>query len=196
MNFNELNQLVTEYYPYLKIDLSEVVPYMIPGMYVGFVGAILFFLLVKIVTKKWNWEKSILFFFFCTYVAVVIQIAYLSREPGSRTDVAFGLWDTWGITLQDHAYVIENVMMFIPFGFLFPMFGKRARYSCMPLAVLASMAIEGMQYLSKRGYCQLDDVVTNTMGAGIGYLVFLLIYMAFKMTSYVYARRKNKDFIE
>ncbi len=196
MDFNKLSQLIIEYEPYLKNDLSDVIPYVIPGLCAGVVCLVMSLIIIKIATKKWNWKKAVLCFFFCTYVAVVIQIAYLSREPGSRTDVAFGLWDTWGTTLQAHAYVIENVMMFIPFGFLFPMFGKWARYGCMPLAVLASMAIEGMQYLSKRGYCQLDDVVTNTMGAVIGYLVFLLIYIAFKMTSYVYAGRKNKDFIE
>ena len=27
----------------------------------------------------------------------------------------------------------------------------------------------------KTGYCQLDDVVTNTLGAAIGYLVFALV---------------------
>lgn len=196
MNLNKFNQLITEYYPYLKNDLCEIVPYIAPGFYVGIVCVIFLLLLGRIATKKWIWKRAIPFFLFCSYVAIVIQIAYLSREPGSRTDVAFGLWDTWGTTLQAHSYVIENVMMFVPFGILFPMFGKWARYSCMIAAALSSIAIEGMQYVSKRGYCQLDDVVTNIMGAAIGYVVFLLIYILVKMTKIVYSKRKTKDFPE
>ena len=31
------------------------------------------------------------------------------------------------------------------------------------------MMIEGMQLVTERGYCQLDDVVMNTLGGCLGY---------------------------
>lgn len=36
-------------------------------------------------------------------------------------------------------------------------------------AMLLSMMIEGMQLVTERGYCQLDDVVMNTLGGCLGY---------------------------
>lgn len=83
-------------------------------------------------------KKYIHVFLFVTYIVVVVQIAFLSRSPGSRTDVAFGLEDTWGTTVQEHAYVIENMLMFIHFGVIYPVFGKIATYSCIPIAICAS----------------------------------------------------------
>ena len=37
---------------------------------------------------------------------------------------------------------------------------------------LISVGIETVQLITERGYCQLDDVVMNTLGALVGYVVF------------------------
>ena len=165
-----------EYYPYLQKDMSEVMEYIPLGIVMGAIASFLIVIGYYLMTQRWQWEKLFIFFLFITYVAVVIQIAYLSRPPGSRTDVAWGLGDTWGTTIQAHAYVIENVMMFIPFGILFPMLGRIARTYCIPAAICSSMVLEGMQYITQRGYCQLDDIVTNVIGACIGYIFFYLVH--------------------
>lgn len=169
--------LIEEYYPYLQKDIGEILGYILPGLEIGIVGAVIVLIGCRIFIHEWNWRKAIAYFLFVSYVAIVIQIAYLSRQPGSRTDVAFGLGDTWGTTIQAHAYVIENIIMFIPFGLVFPLLGKKAKWICLPLAILSSCALEGMQYITGRGYCQLDDVITNVIGAFIGYVVFMLVYL-------------------
>lgn len=167
---------IKEYLPYLGSDMSEVIVYLVHSITVAVFLGILILLGYRICTNKWNWKKTVLFFVFTTYMIEVFQIVYFSRESGSRTDVAFGLGDTWGTTVQAHAYVIENILLFIPFGILFPMLGKYPRYWCLAAALCFSVGIEGMQYVSKRGYCQLDDVVTNVAGACVGYIVFWLFY--------------------
>ena len=40
------------------------------------------------------------------------------------------------------------------------------------LGFLISVGIETVQLISERGYCQLDDVLMNTLGALVGYVVF------------------------
>ena len=40
-----------------------------------------------------------------------------------------------------------------------------------------SVGIEYTQLVTGRGYCQIDDVVTNTVGAAIGFFVFLIGYI-------------------
>ena len=36
--------------------------------------------------------------------------------------------------------------------------------------------IEYTQLVTGRGYCQLDDFVTNTAGAAIGFFIYLMLY--------------------
>lgn len=170
-------ELTKVYYPYLLKDIEEITGYILPGVLIGIVCATIILIGYRFFTHKWKWSKFVSFLLFVSYVAIVIQIAYLSRQPGSRTDVSFGLGDTWGTTLQTHAYVIENIIMFIPFGIIFPMLGKYPRWFCIPTAICSSVALEGIQYLTERGFCQLDDVVTNVIGACIGYAIFLIVYL-------------------
>lgn len=82
------------------------------------------------------------------------------------------LFATWGASAQSHAYVIENILLFIPFGIMFPMIGKKVSniFTCIIAAALFSIIIETVQYITARGFCQMDDIVMNTLGALIGWL--------------------------
>ena len=63
----------------------------------------------KIVGKIWH---MLFCGTFVAYMYTLIMIVYYSREPGSRTGVAdMVLWSTWGMTLQMHAYFIENIVL-------------------------------------------------------------------------------------
>ena len=42
------------------------------------------------------------------------------------------------------------------------------------------MGIETVQLLTERGYCQLDDIVMNTLGSLVGYMIFLVIDRIFR----------------
>lgn len=129
----------------------------------------------KIVGKIWH---MLFCGTFVAYMYTLIMIVYYSREPGSRTGVAdMVLWSNWGMTLQMHAYFIENIVLFIPFGLLFPLVFKNwMRWFTIPVGALISAAIEYTQLVTGRGYCQLDDFVTNTAGAAIGFFIYLILY--------------------
>lgn len=178
-------------YNYILNDIHDVLIYLNNGIKVGVVYAILFgiiscFIYHKQVTKKQSetfWSKYIFTWrfvgstLFIIYFFVLCNIVYFSREPGSRMGVDMRLFSTWGTTNQEHAYVIENVILFIPFGILFP--------ACLPEKVsvltiftgaICSVSIEYIQYRTGCGYCQLDDVVTNILGTVIGYIVFMVCH--------------------
>ncbi len=111
---------------------------------------------------------------FCAvlYGYVIIQIAFWSREPGTRSGVNLELLGTWGPGAQARAYVVENVMMFIPFGLLAPALVpglKKGRW-CVAAGFLCSLGIETAQHVTARGYFQLDDMVMNTLGTFLGWL--------------------------
>ena len=166
---------IEAYYPYLLSDIKDVMKYIPMSIITGAVCTLAIMILYRLYTGIWRWKKSVFYLFFITYLMAVIQIAYLSRLPGSRTGIELGLGNNWGSTVQAHSYVIENVLMFIPFGILFPLLGRIQKRFCIPMAMLTSIVIEGMQYFSQRGFCQLDDVVANTLGAIVGYIIIILL---------------------
>ena len=67
---------------------------------------------------------------FIIYIEILMQTAFFSREPGSRKQIDLDLFGTWGQTAMAHAYFIENIIMFIPFGLLAPIVFKRMRMVC------------------------------------------------------------------
>lgn len=151
------------------LDCKQPVSYLLP--------AILAALVISVGYKLWKKEnaqitaaKALLL----VYIIVLLQTAFFSREPGSRNGIDLKLFSTWGQTTVEHAYFLENIMMFVPFGILVPMVWKNMRkiQHCVLSGFLASCAIELSQLLTQRGYCQLDDVVTNTVGTLCGWLVW------------------------
>lgn len=137
----------------------------------------------------WN---SMVWFLLVVYLAVMFVTVFLSREPGSRQGIDMTLFGTWGDTPQAHAFVIENILLFVPFGILYPLavsatdrkpdLRKKIGWEKFTVlwGFLISVGIETVQLMTERGYCQLDDVVMNTLGALVGYVVFATLKFIFK----------------
>ena len=121
--------------------------------------------------------QLLLWFLAAVYFAMMLSITLLSREPGSRTGVDLKLFETWGSQRLPDRYFVENILLFLPFGALLPAAVPFLRrwWCCVYAAFATSMMLETVQLLTERGFCQLDDVVTNTLGAAMGYLVFALL---------------------
>lgn len=110
------------------------------------------------------------------YIVMVICITLLSRESGSRTGIDLGLFETWGRNVFPDRFFVENVILFIPYGVLMPISIKSFRKGgkCIISAFLFSICLELTQLVAQRGFCQLDDVLTNGFGACIGYVLLRL----------------------
>lgn len=146
------------------------------GLIAGILFLIVMYILKKfglIQSKKSEPLREFLLFLIIVYAAVLLKLAFFSREPGSRTTVDLTLFNTWGTTMQAHAFFVENIIMFIPFGILIPTAFPVMRniFVCTLTALACSLCLEMFQLITGRGFCQLDDVVTNTLGAFIGYMV-------------------------
>lgn len=166
-------------------DIYDVLFYLENAIKIGVLYALIVFAVYFLYFKKkksafseknmfnhkfmWHFIGSTLF---VMYMFVSCNIVYFSREPGSRVGIDMGLFSTWGVTSQAHAYVIENVILFIPFGLLFPAcLSKKMSFLTIFAGALCSVCIEYIQYRTGCGYCQIDDIITNTVGAAIGYLI-------------------------
>jgi len=69
---------------------------------------------------KHRFSNMIALFVFFIYLFMLICIAFLSREPGSRDAVRVELLYIFSKDIWARIYAIENIVLFIPFGFLFP----------------------------------------------------------------------------
>ena len=67
-----------------------------------------------------------------------------------------------------------NVVAFIPFGFLLGCsFSKGKWWKVALFAAGFSLFVETLQFVTKRGYAEFDDVFHNVVGAMIGYGVYV-----------------------
>ncbi len=135
----------------------------------------------KVLKRLYRWLKNFWHFLgsslFILYGWMLVMIVFFCREPGSRIGTNLQIMGTWGTTMQDHAWVIENIFLFLPFGFLFPVWlPKKKTAWAIPAGFFCSAAIEYCQLRTGRGFCQLDDVIMNTLGAVIGFLCWKIAH--------------------
>ena len=88
------------------------------------------------------------------------------------------LFSTWGINTRNNAFVVENVLLFIPYGFACPWAFPwlRGFFRNIFAAFVTSLGVETIQLITGRGYFQVDDILTNVLGGIIGYWMFWLVY--------------------
>lgn len=189
---------------YIVKDVMEVVGYLPIGILCGVLAVVIYLVCAWCDRRKTHLKRhlvwnSVVWFLLVVYLAVMCVTVFLSREPGSRQGIDMTLFGTWGVTPQEHAFVIENILLFVPFGILYPLAvsagnaGRRGHNGSSEKAILEehrkagwerltilwgfliSAGIETVQLITERGYCQLDDVVMNTLGTVAGYLVFRIV---------------------
>ena len=76
--------------------------------------------------------------------------------------------------------IILNTLMFIPFGFLLPLIRRHNILSAALLSFQFSVFIEVFQpFISDIRYSDVTDVITNTIGGVLGFLLYLLFKKLF-----------------
>lgn len=81
----------------------------------------------------------------------------------------------------DISEIINNIVIFIPFGLyismLIPNWSWSKRFIC-PLAM--SLFLEIMQYILAVGSSDITDVISNSLGGVLGILIFQISFKIFK----------------
>ena len=72
--------------------------------------------------------------------------------------------------------VIGNVVAFMPFGFFIPHIAVK-RTGCikvLSLTFIFTLSVETIQLVSKLGRFDIDDIILNTLGGILGYILYLI----------------------
>ena len=127
---------------------------------------------------KWTfWCRLFPLFLFIVYTYCVLQLTILSRTPGNFGGMDWRILARWNENDAQKAFLIMNIIMFIPLGILLPMFGKWTGHILLslPIAIICSTGIEMIQLKFRLGFCQLDDIIANSVGFLIGFLAYLIL---------------------
>ena len=169
-------------FEYILTDIYGMIPYVYKGIIVGFVVAGVWIVLWRLINHNWEIYRGIIIMFFITYLVVIAEVAFFSREPGSRIIANLRLMGTWGTTVRKHSFVIENLIMFFPMGIFLPILSHRLRNlkQIFFMSLTMSLGIELIQFMTERGFFQLDDVVMNVLGTIIGFIIWKMCNLSRK----------------
>lgn len=103
--------------------------------------------------------KFVKWFLAGIYILLIVYFTFIGRtnlpEPVFR-----GLF--WEIQTGMWSDILLNILLFVPLGLII------GGWKGLIVSFVLSGAIETTQYFYQIGYCELDDILNNTIGAGIG----------------------------
>lgn len=153
----------------------QYVPYSITAGVIAITAVFVSLLIITEEKAKILWDvykaKITLLFLAFVYLFGVVAVTFLCREPGTREGMDLRLFSTFSRQWTENAFPIENIILFIPLGLLLPFLYKKFSHfvPCILFGTLISLTIEVSQLLTKRGYFQIDDILTNMVGCAIGF---------------------------
>lgn len=125
---------------------------------------------------------------FVLYLCLLAHLMFFSESFG-RTDTSrgyrynlvpfneiaryFHYFDVVGL-LAFLINIVGNVVAFLPFGFFLPIISRRSKkwYNTVMLGFGFSLALETMQLIFMVGSFDVDDMILNTMGAALGFVLY------------------------
>lgn len=124
---------------------------------------------------------------FVVYVAAMLWLLFgqrwggqLQRSINLTPFVTLRLY--WKLLQHESSYLVRhaiinlagNVVMFIPLGFFQPYLAPKLRawYKTLLSTTALILLVEGIQYVTCLGSCDVDDLILNIIGAVIGYVLW------------------------
>lgn len=139
---------------------------------------------------KGNWCYWTIQYFFLSYLIFVLQIGGITRilfflqnpvyfKPSTMTVNLIPFVDLF----SDPSQYFANILLFVPFGFLFPFLAPKNRlHSTLLWGIGFSCSIEILQAFCLRTP-DINDLLMNTLGVLLGYFLFAFFQ---KHTSFKY----------
>ena len=121
--------------------------------------------------------KKIRRILFSVYIVCVLWITLIDREWSSPHAMLVPFWEYTNVVkgVERGFYIkqiIGNLIMLMPLGLMLPTLKKVNFKQVFLIALLFSVGIETVQFITGRGLMEFDDVFNNTVGAVLGYLIY------------------------
>ncbi len=157
--------------------------------------------------KKLKRRRNIFCFFAVIYIALLLYFLFFSEHYGRNIrseSYRYNLkpFEEIGRFIKyRNAFTLEfflvnmvgNVVAFMPFGFFLPIIsGKFEKfYLAIFLTAFFSLMIESLQLATRVGSFDVDDIILNTTGGLLGYIIFKLCRGAFRKPAKKKMKKRN-----
>lgn len=140
-------------------------------------------------------------FLLIAWMTLVVGLTILDRSADYGGQINYwllsGYVTAWNNrSLIEFQFIVFNMIMFMPLGFLLPLLEKRLRryVPILLISVMVSLSVETAQLLTARGIFDLDDILHNTLGGLAGYRLInaVLTILNQKNPSINWAYRQQK----
>lgn len=121
---------------------------------------------------KYKKKNILLLFLFVLYLYAVFCVTILSRADAYIFEINLLPLVSFQKSEWERMYFLVNILLFFPLPiFLYLLFSifQKFRYSLLA-GFFTSMAIEVTQYMFHCGWCDIDDILSNTFGMVLGWL--------------------------
>lgn len=109
--------------------------------------------------------------FFAFYRGQTEETYFIRANPFES--IYFLMFDSGYTPIEKYKNIFGNIILFIPYGFLGILYPKLQSYKYVLFAFFIAINIlEFSQFYFDRGYAEFDDVMLNTFGMSIGYIIY------------------------
>ena len=125
---------------------------------------------------------------FILYIFILVYVLFLSEKYGRAAgmgEMRYNLVPTREIRrFVRHAGILGkravflnlagNILLFVPFGAILPVLVRKTRsfLAILLLSAALSALVEFAQLMLRAGACDVDDVILNTLGGMLGWVIF------------------------
>ncbi|WP_298579334.1 VanZ family protein [uncultured Olegusella sp.] len=148
------------------IAIGTILPTAFIFLFSGTIALCVGLLVFQLIRK--HFYKKIIHFYYIIYFIILIW-SLLFKSPG-MSGYNFDLSD---IVMQFYAQpeiLLANQLIFIPLGFFVALKGFKFKRTVL-ISFIFSLVIESIQIIFKLGLFDVIDIITNTTGALIGFLL-------------------------
>lgn len=178
------------------VIIQEILGYFLIGIIGMAILAVCYLPIYFILRKRIPLSRQIAYFLLGVCVLVICTATFLGWIVACVLDgrsvlaaerslnlIPFQfITETWAMGARKQiTQTIANVVMFLPLGSVFPVAFKKARmfWKTTAYMMLFSFFIEFVQYFIGRS-ADIDDLMLNTLGGMLGFLVFYVFSKIFK----------------
>ena len=140
--------------------------------------------------KEFN-HKAVMKLLFIIYMCVLVYVVFFAEAMGRTPQDGYVynltplkeikrfmkyIWDNDALGRVARLNIFGNIIAFIPFGIYLPYTSesKLGFISTFLYTFSLSLTIELVQLITRVGSCDVDDIILNTLGGVIGYILWYI----------------------
>ena len=156
------------------MDWQFISHHLISGYIPVAAALVLYFVILLLIKKKQTFGHILVSFVFCFYLVGILTMTGVCIQGTFSPKIVYT--PIVGM-MKGPIEAILNIILFVPLGFFLPLLYEKFNriFKVAIIGLLISLSVEIAQMFGT-GTSDINDLITNTVGACVGYGVYKLLY--------------------